>query len=470
MKDPSNFVRRFTLEQHILDAKSDKLVQGVSVGQKIHAGTVRVLDDSSQGDSFQEGEILVTEMTDVDWLPIMRNAAGIVTDKGSRLSHPAIIAQEYEIPCIVGTSGHGVKATDVLKTGDEVTISCAEGETGFGYKGILPFHVAEDVIENFWMPRTKILLILQHALGAFRKCSIPNNGVGLARLEFIITDCVRAHPMAFARYPHIRPATRELLDKISAGHSDKQQFFIDTLAEGIGRIAAAFYPKIVIPRYSDFKGIEYKNLPGGAEFEPTNERNSMIGLRGAARYLHPIYREAWELENEAMKKVRDVFGFTNVVPMIPFVRTPEQLEAVLKGMASQGLKRGVNGLQVYMMCEVPSNVILADEFASLVDGFSIGSNDLTQLVFGMDRDEESLIGIADERHPALKKCVAHAIERLHLQGKPISICGEAPSYFPDFAQFLVECGIDSMSLEYGQPLLKTMMAVKEMEENLSRRG
>ncbi len=457
-------VKHFVLQEYVLDQRSREIVRGVSVGQKVATGKVHVIDDISQIYSFKKGEILVTEMTDPDWIEALAKAGAIITNKGSRLSHPAIVAQEYETPCIVGTSGYGVKATDVLQDGQEITVSCAEG---YAYEGILPFHIEEKTVENFTMPRTKMLLIIQHSLGAFKKSFMPNDGVGLAREEFIISDTIRCHPMAFVRYPHVAQETRDAVDRISFGYSDKKQFFVDRLAEGIGKIGAAFYPKVVIPRFSDFKSNEYKNLTGGQEFEPSNERNPMIGLRGASRYRHPIYREAFELEVEAVKKVIEVFGLTNIIPMIPFVRTPEELDIVLNMMANRGLKRGKNGLKVFMMCEVPSNVILADEFASLVDGFSIGSNDLKQLVFGMDRDEETLRDIADERHPALKRAISYAIERLHLAGKPISICGEAPSYFPDFAQFLVECGIDSMSLEYGQPLLKTMMAVKEIEDKFA---
>ncbi|MEH2215214.1 phosphoenolpyruvate synthase [Nostoc sp.] len=434
------------------------LVTGSAIGEAISQGKARLILDVQKLEQFQVGEVLVTERTDPDWEPIMKRASAIVTNSGGRTCHAAIIARELGVPAIVGCGN----ATDILKPGQEVTISCAEGEEGKVYPGLLPFEVKEVPLENLPRTRTKILMNVGNPQEALSLSAIPNDGVGLARTEFIIANQIQIHPMALIHYDSLKDefAKAKIAD-ITALYDDKPQYFVDKLAQGIGRIAAAFYPKSVIVRTSDFKSNEYANLLGGRQFEP-HEENPMLGWRGAARYYDEGYREAFALECHALKRVREEMGLTNVIPMIPFCRTPDEGRLVLAEMAKNGLKQGVNGLQVYVMCELPSNVILAEEFAEVFDGFSIGSNDLTQLTLGIDRDSALVARLFDERSPAVKRMVKMVIETAKKCDRKIGICGQAPSDYPEFAQFLVEQGIDSISLN-PDSVLKTMLEVAKVE-------
>ncbi|MGB9668431.1 MAG: phosphoenolpyruvate synthase [Thermosulfidibacteraceae bacterium] len=437
---------------------------GRSVGNKIAAGKARVITDVKNIKTFEKGEILVTEMTDPDWEPIMKMAKAIVTERGGRTCHAAIVARELGVPAVVG-------AQDVLekiKTGMEITVSCAEGEDGFIYEGILPFEVEKIKIQELPQTRTKVMMILGNPEEAFKNAMIPNDGVGLARLEFIINSYIQIHPMALVRFDKITDKeTKEKIEELTYGYSDKREYFTDKLAEGIATIAAAFYPKPVIVRMSDFKTNEYANLIGGRYFEPP-EHNPMLGWRGASRYYHPNYREGFALECLAVKKVRKEMGLTNVKVMIPFCRTPEEGLKVIEEMAKNGLKQGENGLEVYVMCELPVNVILADKFAQIFDGFSIGSNDLTQLVLGVDRDSELIAHLYDERNEAVKRMIAMVIETAHKFNRVIGICGQGPSDYPDFAEFLVECGIDSISLT-PDTVLTGKLAILKAEEKLLKK-
>ncbi|MBD2206852.1 phosphoenolpyruvate synthase [Calothrix sp. FACHB-1219] len=436
------------------------LVTGRSVGEMIGNGKVRVILDVHQINQFQAGDILVTNRTDPDWEPIMKRASAIVTNSGGRTCHAAIIARELGIPAIVGCGN----ATTLLKTGQEITVSCAEGETGKVYPGLLAYEVQELPLEKLPHTHTQIMMNVGNPEEAFSFAAIPNDGVGLARMEFIIANQIKVHPLALL---HFDKLTDELakykIAELTAEYENKSQFFIDKLAEGIGTIAAAFYPKPVIVRLSDFKSNEYANLLGGKQFEPTEE-NPMIGWRGASRYYDDRYREGFALECQAMKQVRDEKGLTNVILMIPFCRTPEEGQRVLAEMAKNGLVRGENGLQVYVMCELPSNVLLADEFSQVFDGFSIGSNDLTQLTLGLDRDSELVAHLFDERNEAVKRTIAKAISTVKQHGKKIGICGQAPSDYPEFAKFLVEQGIDSISLN-PDSVLKTLLEIAIAETN-----
>ncbi|MDZ8094444.1 MAG: phosphoenolpyruvate synthase [Nostoc sp. DedQUE05] len=434
------------------------LVTGSAIGEAISQGKARLILDVQKLEQFQVGEVLVTERTDPDWEPIMKRASAIVTNSGGRTCHAAIIARELGVPAIVGCGN----ATDILKPGQEVTISCAEGEEGKVYPGLLPFEVKEVPLENLPRTRTKILMNVGNPQEALSLSAIPNDGVGLARTEFIIANQIQIHPMALIHYDSLKDefAKAKIAD-ITSLYEDKPQYFVDKLAQGIGRIAAAFYPKSVIVRTSDFKSNEYANLLGGRQFEP-HEENPMLGWRGAARYYDEGYREAFALECHALKRVREEMGLTNVIPMIPFCRTPDEGRLVLSEMAKNGLKQGVNGLQVYVMCELPSNVILAEEFAEVFDGFSIGSNDLTQLTLGIDRDSALVARLFDERSPAVKRMVKMVIETAKKCDRKIGICGQAPSDYPEFAQFLVEQGIDSISLN-PDSVLKTMLEVAKVE-------
>ncbi|MDZ7955303.1 phosphoenolpyruvate synthase [Nostoc sp. DedQUE09] len=438
------------------------LVTGSAIGEAISQGKARLILDVQKLEQFQVGEVLVTERTDPDWEPIMKRASAIVTNSGGRTCHAAIIARELGVPAIVGCGN----ATDILKPGQEVTISCAEGEEGKVYPGLLPFEVKEVPLENLPRTRTKILMNVGNPQEALSLSAIPNDGVGLARTEFIIANQIQIHPMALIHYDSLKDefAKAKIAD-ITALYNDKPQYFVDKLAQGIGRIAAAFYPKSVIVRTSDFKSNEYANLLGGRQFEP-HEENPMLGWRGAARYYDEGYREAFALECHALKRVREEMGLTNVIPMIPFCRTPDEGRLVLAEMAKNGLKQGVNGLQVYVMCELPSNVILAEEFAEVFDGFSIGSNDLTQLTLGIDRDSALVARLFDERSLAVKQMVKMVIETAKKCDRKIGICGQAPSDYPEFAQFLVEQGIDSISLN-PDSVLKTMLEVAKVESSNS---
>ena len=452
-----------TLETYHLKQRGPVLVRGRSVGAKIVPGPVRVIQSVRHLHEFNRGEILVTDKTDPDWEPIMKKAAAIVTNRGGRTCHAAIVSRELGLPAIVGTEN----ATEVLKDSQQVTVSCAEGDTGVVYDGRLDFEVERVEVKGLPRPRTKIMMNVGNPEEAFRLSFIPNDGVGLAREEFIINTYIRVHPLALLDYDRLEdPAVKAEIDALTAGYVDKPQFFVDKLAQGVGMIAAAFYPKDVIVRLSDFKSNEYANLIGGRRYEPAEE-NPMLGFRGASRYYHPRYRAAFALECRAMQKVREEMGLRNVKIMIPFCRTVEEARRVQAEMAQHGLRRGEKGVELYVMCEIPSNVILADAFAEVFDGFSIGSNDLTQLTLGVDRDSEIVAHIFDERHPAVKTMVANVIKVAKARGRKIGICGQAPSDYPEFAQFLVEQGIDSMSLN-PDAVLKTTLAVLEMEKTLDR--
>ncbi len=449
----TNVLKSYHLKEH-----SEILTTGRSVGAAIGQGKARVILDTSQIHLFQAGEVLVTNKTDPDWEPIMKKASAIVTNQGGRTCHAAIIAREMGIPAIVGCGN----ATDVLNTAQEVTISCAEGDEGHVYKGLLPFEVQETLLKDLPRTRTQILMNVGNPEQAFGLASIPCDGVGLARLEFIIANHIKAHPLALIHFDQLNDElVKAQITELTKLYADKPQYFVDKLAHGVGMIAAAFYPKPVVVRMSDFKSNEYANLLGGKQFEP-KEENPMLGWRGASRYYDENYRDAFALECQALKRVRDEMGLSNVIPMIPFCRTPEEGRQVLAEMAKHGLERGVKGLQVYVMCELPSNVILADEFSEVFDGFSIGSNDLTQLTLGLDRDSALVAGIFDERNEGVKRMVKMAIATAKEKGRKIGICGQAPSDYPEFAQFLVEQGIDSMSLN-PDSVLKTLLMVAEVE-------
>jgi pyruvate,water dikinase len=452
---------RDTLETYHLKEKGRRLVTGNAIGERIGHGRVRMISDVHRLPEFKDGEVLVTDKTDPDWEPVMKKAAAIVTNRGGRTCHAAIVSRELGLPGIVGT----INGTEVLQDGQEVTVSCAEGDIGVVFEGTLPFDVERVSLTDLSRPKTKIMMIVGNPDQAFGFSLIPNDGVGLARMEFIINNFIKVHPMALLRYGQTDDlALKHQLDEITKGYSDKPQFFVDMLAQGVGMIAAAFYPKEVIVRLSDFKSNEYANLIGGRKFEPTEE-NPMIGFRGASRYYDERYREAFGLECRAMKKVREEMGLSNVKLMIPFCRTVEEGRRVQEVMAEHGLRRGENGLEIYVMCEIPSNVIAAKEFAEIFDGFSIGSNDLTQLTLGVDRDSEIVAHIFSERDPAVMAAIASAIRAVKAANRKIGLCGQAPSDYPDFAQFLVEQGIDSISLN-PDAVLKTTLRVLEVERTL----
>jgi pyruvate,water dikinase len=446
------------LRSYQLQERGDVLLTGRSVGEMIGQGQARVILDVHQIGMFQPGEVLVTNRTDPDWEPIMKKASAIVTNSGGRTCHAAIIAREMGIPAIVGCGN----ATTVLKTGQEITISCAEGETGRVYAGLLNFAIQELPLDNLPRTRTKIMMNVGNPEEALGLTAIPNDGVGLARMEFIIANHIKAHPLALLHFDELEEElTKHKIAELTAQYENKAEFFITKLAAGIGTIAAAFYPKPVIVRLSDFKSNEYANLLGGRQFEP-KEENPMIGWRGASRYYDPRYREGFALECKAMRQVRDNMGLTNVILMVPFCRTPQEGRRVLEEMAKHGLVRGENGLEVYVMCELPSNVILADEYSQVFDGFSIGSNDLTQLTLGLDRDSELVAHLFDERNEAVKRTIRKAIATAKEYNRKIGICGQAPSDYPEFARFLVELGIDSISLN-PDSVMKTMLEIASAE-------
>ncbi len=501
-----NVIKVYKILEPEHEREVKRLIQGIAVGDKIATGRVRVLFDLKDAESFQEGEILVTDITDPDWEPIMKKASAIVTNRGGRTAHAAIVARELGIPAVVGTG----KATEVLQNGMEVTVSCAEGETGYVYEGFLKYEIEEINVEDLPRPKTKIMMNIGNPESAFRHASIPNDGVGLAREEFIIANYIKIHPLALIHYEDIKELYQRLqeaglvdergfvtfraiyahangrlkeklakgkekrsvnlkrlieeIDKHTFGYDDKKTYFVKKLSYGIAKISAAFYPNPVIVRFSDFKSNEYANLIGGQLFEP-EEENPMLGWRGASRYYSPVFKEAFGMECQAILRVRNKMGLTNTKVMIPFCRTPEEGEKVLRVMEEFGLKKGENGLEVYVMAELPSNVVLADVFAEVFDGFSIGSNDLTQLTLGLDRDSELVAHLYDERNEAVKRLVAQLISTAKEKGKKVGICGQAPSDFPDFAQFLVELGIDSISLN-PDSVLKTLLAVAEMEKKM----
>ena len=419
------------------------LTSGRAIGQKIGAGPVRVINDPSEMERVQPGDVLVADMTDPNWEPVMKRASAIVTNRGGRTCHAAIIARELGVPAVVGCGD----ATETLKDGTFVTVSCAEGDEGRIYDGLLETEVTESARGDLPAIPTKIMMNVGNPQLAFDFQSIPNGGVGLARLEFIINNNIGVHPKAILEYPNIDNDLKKAVESVARGHASPRAFYVDKLAEGVATIAAAFWPKPVIVRLSDFKSNEYKKLIGGSRYEP-DEENPMLGFRGAARYLADDFAESFEMECMAMKRVRDEMGLTNVEIMIPFVRTLGQAEKVIALLAKYGLKRGENGLRVIMMCEVPSNAILAEQFLEYFDGFSIGSNDLTQLTLGLDRDSgmELLAKDFDERDPAVKAMLTLAIKACRAQGKYVGICGQGPSDNPDFAVWLMEQGIESMSL------------------------
>lgn len=451
-------------EEYHLKKKGTVLVSGSSVGAKIASGKIHVIMDTKHIADFKPGEVLVTDMTDPDWEPIMKIASAIVTDKGGRTSHAAIVSRELGLPAIVGTEN----ATTVLKTGRDVTVSCAEGDIGKVYKGILPFNVSTINLKHLQRPKTQIKMIFGTPELAFKMSQIPNDGVGLAREEFIINSYIQIHPMALVKYPRLKDKqARKKIDELTIGYADKKQYYIDRLSYGIGMIAAAFWPNEVIVRLSDFRSNEYAELIGGKEFEPT-ERNPMIGWRGASRYYDPKYVEAFKLECLALKKVREKMGLTNVKVMVPFCRTVEEGKKVISQMASYGLKRGTNGLEVYVMCEIPSNVILADQFSKVFDGFSIGSNDLTQLVLGLDRDSELIAHVGNELNEAVLRMLADVIKTAHQHQRHIGICGQGPSDMPELAEFLVAHGIDSISLN-PDTVIKATQTILEKEKQLKKK-
>ncbi len=446
----------FQLKEH-----GPVLTTGRSVGEKIGQGPVRVIKNVHHLEEVREGDVLVTDKTDPDWEPTMKKAAAIVTNRGGRTCHAAIVSRELGLPAIVGTND----GTETLQSGQIVTVSCAEGETGKVYEGHLEFEVRRIDLEEMERPRTKVMMNVGNPEEALRLSVYPNDGVGLAREEFIITTFVKIHPLALLDYNELDDAqTKSEIDRLTAGYDDKPQFYIDKLAEGVAMIAAAFYPKDVIVRLSDFKTNEYANLVGGKPYEPIEE-NPMIGFRGASRYYNSRYQRGFALECNAMKKVRDEMGLTNLKLMVPFCRTVEEGTKVVDLMANHGLHRGQNGLEIYVMCEIPSNVILAEEFADVFDGFSIGSNDLTQLVLGVDRDSEIVAHVFDERNAAVKKMISSVIKTAKAKGRKIGICGQAPSDYPDFARFLVEQGIDSISLT-PDAILKTTLDILKLEKEL----
>jgi len=452
------------LEEYILQGKGKLLSTGASVGAKIGKGKVHVIENVANIGQFLQGEVLVTEMTDPDWEPIMKKASAIVTNSGGRTCHAAIISRELGIPCVVGTKD----GTKTIKNGISATVSCAEGEKGHVYEGLLVFKIKKTDLKKIPKPKTKIMMNIGNPEMAMAQSFIPNEGVGLAREEFVISNYIRIHPLALLNFNKLKDEKlKKQIASLTTTHENKAQFFVDKLAEGIARIAAAFYPKDVIVRLSDFKSNEYAGLIGGKGFEPI-ESNPMIGWRGASRYYDPNYIAAFKLECRALVKVRKVMGLTNVKVMIPFCRTVEEAKKVLAIMRDFGLERGKDNLEVYVMCEIPSNVILADDFSKIFDGFSIGSNDLTQLTLGVDRDSELVSHVYDEKNMAVKTLIAEVIKKAKKNKRKIGICGQAPSDFPDFAQFLVEQGIDSISLN-PDTVIKTMIAINETEKKLKRK-
>jgi pyruvate,water dikinase len=450
--------RKATLVTYRLAERGKVLLTGKSIGEQIGTGAVRVIRDVDELHQFRPGEVLVADMTDPDWEPTMKMAAAIVTNRGGRTCHAAIVSREIGVPCVVGTEN----ATGLLHTGQAVTVSCAEGEIGVVYDGTLKFTRETVDIGKLPRPRTKVMMNLGNPDQAFTLSFLPNDGVGLAREEFIISSAIQVHPLALVHFDTL-PAgpVKERIARLTRAYQHKPDYFVDRLAEGVGQIAAAFYPKEVIVRLSDFKTNEYAGLLGGEAFEP-KEENPMLGFRGASRYYDDRYREGFLLECRAMKKVREEMGLTNVKLMVPFCRTIEEGKKVLAVMADAGLRRGENGLEVYVMCEIPANVILTEEFAEIFDGFSIGSNDLTQLTLGLDRDSAIVAHLFDERNPAVKRLVQDVIRRAQACGRKVGICGQAPSDYPEFARFLVTCGIDSISLN-PDTVLKTTQEILEME-------
>jgi pyruvate, water dikinase len=433
--------RATTIRTYTIQSKGAKLAEGIALGEKIAAGKARLLRSPKDANLLQDGEVLVTDITNPDWDPIMKRAAAIVTNKGGRTSHAAIVARELGTVAVVGTGN----ATDMIHDGEVVTISCSEGKTGFIYAGKAEWTISEKDISHLKMPQTAAMLILGDPSLAFQQSFLPNCGVGLLRMEFMITHHIQIHPLALTRFDQLKDKTaQQQIKQLTRHYPDKEVFFVDRLAQGVATIAAAFYPKDVIVRMSDFKSNEYASLIGGAQFEP-NEENPMIGFRGASRYYSPLYKDGFALECKAMKMVREELGFTNVKLMIPFCRTVDEGKLVIKTMREFGLVQGENGLEIYMMVEIPSNVLMAEAFAEIFNGFSIGSNDLTQLTLGLDRDSALVSDLFNEKDPAVMQLITTAIHVARKKGIKIGLCGQAPSDMPEFAQFLVNQGINSVS-------------------------
>ncbi|MGO9450402.1 MAG: phosphoenolpyruvate synthase [Candidatus Binataceae bacterium] len=456
-----------SLKTYTLKQKGERLLTGLAIGDAIAVGTVCRLKSPAEISKFMDGAILVTETTDPDWMPITKRAAAIITDHGGRTSHAAIVSRELGLPAIVGTG----KATVALATGRNVTVSCAEGDVGYVYDGVSEFEVRDLALENIAPTRTKVMLNMANPAAAMRWWRLPADGIGLARMEFIINNIVRIHPMALVKFDELKDAAaRRRIERLTLGYQDKTQYFVDTLAQGIARIAASRYPNPVIVRMSDFKTNEYARLIGGRQFEP-KEENPMLGWRGASRYYSDGYREGFALECRAIRKVREEIGLLNVVVMIPFCRTLGEADKTLQAMADNGLSRGENGLQVYVMCEIPSNVLLAEEFAQRFDGFSIGSNDLTQLTLGVDRDSERLAPLFNEQDDAVTQLMASVIPRAHKFERKVGLCGQAPSDHPEFARFLVNAGIDSISVSPDSFIrVKSHVAAAESAQTLRAVG
>lgn len=429
------------LHRYTIGSKGTPITKGIALGNKIASGKARVLNNPDEAHLLKAGEVLVTDITNPDWDPVMKKASAIVTNKGGRTSHAAIVARELGAVGVVGTGD----ATEKIKDGQEVTVSCAEGNTGFVYNGAVPWKTTDIDTRKLKLPKTEVMFILADPDKAFELSFIPSNGVGLMRMEFVINNSILIHPMALLKFDELTDKkARKQIEKLTAGYKKKEDYFIDKLSHAVATVAAAFYPKDVIVRMSDFKSNEYANLVGGRQFEP-HEENPMLGFRGASRYYNPRYKEGFRLECEAMKKVRNDMGLTNVKLMIPFCRTVEEGKKVVKLMADYGLKQGDNGLEIYTMVEIPANVILANEFAQVFDGFSIGSNDLTQLSLGLDRDSELVSELFDENNDAVKTLISNVIQSARKHKTKIGLCGQAPSDFPEFAQFLVKAGINSIS-------------------------
>jgi pyruvate,water dikinase len=450
------------LEIYELEGRGEVLAEGRSVGEKIASGAAHRIENVTHLSEFRPGEVLVADITTPDWEPVMKTAAAIVTNRGGRTCHAAIIARELGIPAVVGTGD----ATTRVPNGAIVTVSCAEGESGRVYRGEVPFHVARTEVADLARPRTQIMINLGNPDLAFKTSFLPNDGVGLARMEFIISEYIRVHPLALLHPDKVDdPEARRTIDRLTQGYPDGGTFFVERLSEGIGTIAAAFWPKPVVVRMSDFKTNEYASLVGGEGFEP-HESNPMLGFRGASRYAHPAYAEGFALECRAMRRVREEMGLTNVVLMLPFVRRVAEADLVLETMTQLGLRRGENGLKIYAMCEIPNNVILIDEFAKRFDGFSIGSNDLTQLTLGVDRDSEIVAFDYDERDEGVKEMIRLAVEGCRRNRIHSGLCGQAPSDYPDMAEFLVRVGIESMSLN-PDTVVKTTRHVLQVEQQVA---
>ena len=452
------------LKTYRLKQSNKPILSGLSVGAALATGKVCLIESTAQIDQFEDGAILVTKMTDPDWVPVMQRAAGIVTDSGGRTCHAAIISRELGVPAVVGTG----RATRLLQQHQEITISSAEGDRGHIYSGILDYEQSEVSLEGIPKTKTRIMMNIASPAAAFKWWKLPVDGIGLARMEFIINNVIKIHPLALVHFDRLKDRkAKQQIQQITPGYKDKKAYFVDRLAQGIAKIAASQYPEPVIVRMSDFKTNEYADLIGGREFEPV-EANPMLGFRGASRYYSPRYREGFNLECQAIKRVREEIGLDNVIIMIPFCRRLIEADRVLSVLAENGLRRGKNGLQVYVMCEVPSNVELAAEFSQRFDGFSIGTNDLTQLVLGIDRDSENLAELFDERDLAVKRMIIRLIKTAHEQGRKVGICGQAPSDYPDFAAFLVEAGIDSISLN-PDSAIGVKQQVAQMEAQLNSR-